>query len=318
MKEPDKIKLANLPTPVQNINFKGYNFLIKRDDLTGIELSGNKVRKLEYLLFQARKEKADYVFTTGGEQSNHVRATVIAAASLGLKSKVFLWGKDSSLPGGNLFLDKFFGAKISFLDKREFQNVNQIMLEERKKYLKRGKNVYAIPEGGSTTLGIWGYVNFVNELKQQINFSKLKGICCASGSGGTAAGLLVGLAIAKMNFKIYAVNVLYEKDFIRKKILNLANGCLLDYNIHSEINEDNLVVVDGYSKEGYKNISSEKVKLIKDFAKSTGILLDPAYTGKAFYAYYENFLQNNFGNKIIFLHTGGIYGAFSKIKEYLK
>jgi len=318
MKEPDKIKLANLPTPVQNINFKGYNFLIKRDDLTGIELSGNKVRKLEYLLFQARKEKADYVFTTGGEQSNHVRATVIAAASLGLKSKVFLWGKDSSLPGGNLFLDKFFGAKISFLDKREFQNVNQIMLEERKKYLKRGKNVYVIPEGGSTTLGIWGYVNFVNELKQQINFSKLKGICCASGSGGTAAGLLVGLAIAKMNFKIYAVNVLYEKDFIRKKILNLANGCLLDYNIHSEINEDNLVVVDGYSKEGYKNISSEKVKLIKDFAKSTGILLDPAYTGKAFYAYYENFLQNNFGNKIIFLHTGGIYGAFSKIKEYLK
>jgi len=95
-KIPHKINLANIPTPLEKINFKGKNFLIKRDDLTGVELSGNKVRKLEYLLYQAVKEKSDIIFTSGREQSNHARATAIAAAKLGIKSKLFLWGKESS------------------------------------------------------------------------------------------------------------------------------------------------------------------------------------------------------------------------------
>ncbi len=317
MKTPNKIHLANLPTPLQKIKFDGKEFLMKRDDFTGVELSGNKVRKLEYLIYQAKKEKADIIFTTGGEQSNHARATVIAAAASGIKSKIFLWGKDAASAEGNLFLDKFFGAEISFLNKKEFGNVNEIMFEERAKYLRKGKRVYVIPEGGSTTLGIWGYINFVDELKKQIDFNKLKGIYCAAGSGGTAAGLLAGFAIAGLNAKVYAVNVLYGKDAIKRKILNLASGCIMDYKIQCGINKDNLVVVDGYSKEGYKKITSEKINLIKHFAVETGILLDPAYTGKAFNAYYDNVLKKNIGRKILFLHTGGIYGAFNKKRKYL-
>ncbi len=315
---PNKILLANIPTPLQKINFRNKNFLIKRDDLTGVELSGNKVRKLEYLIYQAKKERAELIFTDGGEQSNHARATVIAAAQAGIKSRLFLWGKDRNNADGNLFIDKFLGAEIKFLNKEEYGNVNNIMFEERKKLLRKGKNVYVIPEGGSTTLGIWGYVSFIYELQKQIDLKKINGILVAAGSGGTAAGLLVGLALIKSNIKVYAVNVLYTKDVIRKKIFQLAEGCLLDFKIKNKLNENNLEVLDGYSNEGYKKIAEDKLELIKKFAQDKGIILDPAYTGKAFNAYYKNFLMKNLGMKVIFLHTGGLYGVFGKRSEYLK
>lgn len=315
---PKKVQLANIPTPLQTIIFDKKRFLIKRDDLTGIELTGNKVRKLEYLIHQAKREKADYIFTDGGDQSNHARATVIAASSAGIRSKLFLWGKDKQEADGNLFLDKFYGADISYLNRKEYSKVNDIMFDERAKYVKKGKNVYVIPEGGSTTLGIWGYISFMNELKEQIDLRKVEGITIAAGSGGTAAGLLVGASLLKLKLKIYAVNVLYPKKEIEKKIFNLAEGCILDFKLPCRINRENLVLLDGYSTEGYKKITKEKLGLIKRFAASTGILLDPAYTGKAFTAYYEHFLLKNRGMKNIFIHTGGIYGIFGRRKEYLQ
>ena len=315
---PQKIHLANIPTPVEIHKFNSHRFLIKRDDLTGMELSGNKIRKLEYLIHQAKKQKADIVFTDGGEQSNHARATVIAAAKAGIKSKLFLWGSDKTIADGNLFLDKIFGAEISFLTKKDFMRVNEIMFEERMKLVEKGKKVYVIPEGGSTTLGIWGYISFMKEINEQINLKKIAGIISACGSGGTAAGLLVGAALLKRKLKIYAVNVLYSKEIIKKKILQLAEGCILDYKLPCELDDKNLEIIDGYSTEGYKNISDDKIALIKQLAVSTGILLDPAYTGKAFKAYYDNFIVKNKGKENLFIHTGGLYGIFGKRKQYLK
>ena len=314
---PKKIRLANIPTPIERLTFNNKSFLIKRDDLTGMELSGNKVRKLEYLIYQAKKEKADLIFTDGGDQSNHARATVIAAASAGIKSKLFLWGNDKPNADGNLFLDKIYGAEISFLNKREFSKVNDIMFNERAKQLKKGKNAFVIPEGGSTTLGIWGYVSFMNELQNQIDLKKIEGIVVAAGSGGTAAGLLAGIELLKLKLKVFAVNVLYSSEEINTKILHLAEGCILDYKLPCKLKENNLEIIDGYSIEGYKNISEDKLRLIKKFAQSTGILLDPAYTGKAFKAYYDNFLLKNKGLKVLFLHTGGLFGVFGKRDKYL-
>ena len=317
MRSPKKINLANLPTPIQQINFEGKEFLIKRDDFTGSDLSGNKVRKLEYLLQHARREKAEIIFTCGGDQSNHARATAAAAAILGIKSRLFLWGSEIAKPTGNLFLDKMYGAEIIFLNKKDFKNVDEIMTEERRKLVKTGKRVYVIPAGGSSTLGIWGYISFIEELKKQINLKKIDGIFSACGSGGTAAGLIVGAALHKLNIKIYAVNVLLPEKEIRKKILQLALGASLEYKLNIEIDESKLVILDGYSKEGYKNISNEKVRLISRFAKSSGILLDPAYTGKAFVAYHQRILKQRLGMKVIFLHTGGLFGVFAKSTAYL-
>jgi D-cysteine desulfhydrase len=318
MKTPEKINLANLSTPLEKIKFHNKEFLIKRDDYTGSDFLGNKIRKLEYLLFEAKKIKTDLIFTCGGDQSNHARATASAAAKLGIRTKLFLWGKEYNRSDGNLFLDKMYGSEIVYLNKKEFENVDEIMTSERMKLVKKRKRVYVIPAGGSTTLGIWGYINFITELKQQINLKNIDGIFSSCGSGGTAAGLLVGAALNKIKLKIYAVNVLAPKEIIRKKILQLAEGAVLEYNLNCKIDESFLEIIEGYSKEGYKNISDNKIKLIIEFAKETGILLDPAYTGKAFYAYNDLILDKGKGKKVIFLHTGGIFGTFTKRDEYLK
>jgi D-cysteine desulfhydrase family pyridoxal phosphate-dependent enzyme len=314
---PKKISLAQIPTPLEEIKFEGKSFFLKRDDLTGCELSGNKVRKLEYLLADAKRQKANIIFTSGGDQSNHARATVIAAKKIGLNTKLFLWGKESSTANGNLFLDKMYGAAIQFLNEKEYEKVNDIMFEQRLALLKKKKNAYVFPGGGSTTLGIWGYVNFINELKKQIDLNKIDSIVAACGSGGTAAGMLVGAALNNLDLKTVAVNVLMTKSEMEKHILQLAEGCALDYKLKCKINPENLVVIDGYSKEGYKTISQLKVKLMKKFAQETGILFDPAYTGKAFTAYYEKYLKTGKGKKNIFVHTGGLFGSFARTKEYL-
>lgn len=318
MNIPDKISLAHLPTPLEKLKFRNKKFLVKRDDYTGLDFSGNKIRKLEYLLYRAKKRRAEIIFTCGGEQSNHCRATASAAARVGIKTKLFLWGDDSINTEGNLFLDKMYGTEISFLNKKNYNSVNEIMAEESASLINKGKKVYVIPEGGSTVLGIWGYISSINELSEQVDLRKINGILSAAGSGGTAAGMLVGAALNKFKIKIYAVNVLYSKEKLWKKIMFLAEGVIEEYNLNCTIDESNLVIIDGYSKEGYKNISDNKVKLITSLAKETGILLDPTYTGKAFAAYYDKFLIKGKGNKVIFVHTGGLFGAFAKRGKYLR
>ncbi|MCB0731496.1 MAG: pyridoxal-phosphate dependent enzyme [Ignavibacteriae bacterium] len=317
MKEPQKLNLANIPTPVQKISFEGCEFLIKRDDLTGVELTGNKVRKLEYLLHDAIKRKCEYVFTSGGDQSNHARATTIAATSLGFKTKLFLWGNKNQNADGNLYLDKLTGAEIIFLTRKEYDNVNLLMNAEMEKLQSKGINSYVIPSGGSSTLGIWGYINFVKELSNQINFKNVKGILLANGSSGTTAGILVGCALLGVNLKIFPVNVLQTKEEVFNEIETLVEGCIKDFKLPIKVNYQNIEILDGYSTEGYKNITKDKIDLINGFFRQTGILLDPTYTGKAFKAYHENFIGNKNKTNVMFLHTGGIFGAFAKKKNYL-
>lgn len=318
MKTPKKMHIANLPTPVQKVEFKGAKFLMKRDDFTGNELTGNKIRKLDYILADVKKKKADYLFTSGGDQSNHARATAIAARQIGVKTKLFLWGKDSKNPDGNLFLDKLVGTEIVFLTKKEYANVNDIMLRESKRLQKKGHKVYITPSGGSTPLGLWGYINFINELKEQNQLDKIKGILSAYGSGGTAAGMLLGAAILNSKVKIYVVNVLDDPEFVRGTIIGLIEDAIEEYRIDVKVNYNNLIILDGYSKEGYKSIENKKLKIIQEFFRTTGILLDPTYTGKAFFAFYDRFLRNKKSSSILFVNTGGIYGVFPKRKKYLE
>ena len=319
MREPKRLKLANIPTPLIVTEFQGCKFKIKRDDFTGMELSGNKVRKLEYLLYEAQRQNADYVFTSGGDQSNHARATCIAASTLGIKSKLFLWGKDKKIAEGNLFFDKLTNAEIEYFTKAEYSNVPAIMELEKTKYEKKGKKVFIIPSGGSSTLGIWGYINFMKELSTQIDIGKLKGITVSAGTGGTAAGMLIGAAILGFDkLKIFPVNVIYSEKEIRNKITNLVEQCIDDFKINIKPDFNNIQVLDGYSNEGYKNVTKEKVKVIKEYFLESGILLDPIYTGKAFVGFYENFLKGKKKSNVMFLHTGGMFGTFVKRKDFLE
>lgn len=316
---PKKMKLANLPTPIHEIDFHGKKFLMKRDDFTGMEYSGNKIRKLEYLLYDAKEQNADYVFTCGGGQSNHARATAFAAARLGIKSKLFLRGNDSDLTEGNLFLDKMVGAEFRFISADEYSTSrNEIMEAEKEAFVNEGKKAYVIPEGGSNEIGVWGYLNFIEEVKNQTDINSLDGFLSACGSGGTSAGLLVGLALNQLDKKVFAVNVCDDEEYFRHRIIELAEGCVEKYDLDCKIDSSKLEIFDGYSKEGYTNIAPEKVDVISDLSKQSGVLLDPTYTGKAFVAYNEHFLKNDSESKIMFIHTGGLFGSFAHRKEYLE
>ncbi|MBD3409566.1 MAG: pyridoxal-phosphate dependent enzyme [Ignavibacteriales bacterium] len=312
-----RIKLANLPTPIHEFDFDDVRFRMKRDDLTGVETSGNKIRKLEYLLADAKRKGASVVLTTGGEQSNHARATVFAAASQGLRTKLFLWGSDRARSEGNLFLDRVMGAEIAYLNKKDFFNADAILAEECERLTRAGEAPYVAPAGGSSPVGALGYVRFVEELGDQLGGKAPSGIFAACGSGGTAAGLLVGSALAGWRTKIFAVNVLMDATSVRDYILDLAEQTLALLAIRRKIDPSRLEVVDGYSEEGYKSIAPEKLALIKRFARSSGVLFDPTYAGKAFYAYWERFIRGAEKRRPLFLHTGGLFGAFAKRQEYL-
>jgi 1-aminocyclopropane-1-carboxylate deaminase/D-cysteine desulfhydrase-like pyridoxal-dependent ACC family enzyme len=191
------------------------------------------------------------------------------------------------------------------------------MQEEAESLKKEKKKAYVIPSGGSSIVGIWGYINFVKELSKQINLKKVKGILHANGSAGTAAGILVGSALLDIDLKIFPVMVLDTKEQVAEEIETLARKCSKEFNLKVKPNMKNVEIIDGYSKEGYKNILPDKINLINRFFRETGILLDPTYTGKAFNAYYDYFLNGKKKSDVIFLHTGGIFGAFAKRKNYL-
>lgn len=315
MRYPKRINIANLPTPIQTETFDGIDFLIKRDDFTGMEFSGNKIRKLEYLIYDALKNKSTKLYTCGGIQSNHARATAFAGVKYGLKSKLYLRGEEKDFADGNLLLNKVLGAEIVFVSPEQYQNINQIMLEDSK---KDESEVYVIPEGGSNELGAFGYVNFIKELSIQLAYDEINGILSACGSGGTTAGMLVGSQIENLNLDIYAVNVCDDEEYFRNRIKNIIDKMLSSYELDIKIDYDRLKILDGYSKEGYTEIDSEKLELIKRFCQNSGILLDPVYTGKAFYAYWENFIRKNQSSRILFTHTGGLFGVFPRRKEFLR
>ncbi len=317
MKEPKRLSLANIPTPLQEVEFNGTKLLIKRDDYTGTELTGNKIRKLEYLLYQAKKDKCDYLFTCGGDQSNHARATAIAGAAQGIKSKLFLWGQKKKVSEGNLFLDEVLGAEIEYFKKKDYLDVKNAMKAEAERMLKEGKRAMIIPTGGSNELGMWGYIKFVEELAKQTDLSKIKGIVLANGSGGTAAGIMAGLSLNGIKAKVFGVNVFDKAKEAGETIRELFEACSDKYELNISFDSSLLELLDDYSTEGYKNITPDKLEVIKSFARQTGIFLDPTYTGKAFFAYNDLFLKEKKNKGILFLHTGGIYGIFSKRKAYL-
>lgn len=317
MKIPKKLNLANLPTPIQKINFNGVNFLIKRDDFTGLEWSGNKIRKLEYLLWEAKKQKSDYVFTMGADQSNHARATAFAATSIGIKPRLFLWGKEPKYADGNLFLDKLINSELVMFDKKDPGLMVKTMYADQEKLKKKGVNAFVIPEGGSSILGLWGYVNFMKEVYEQNGMKGIKGIISATGSGGTAAGMLIGAALLNLNVKIFGVNVVATETEFHQKIIDLAEEAVAHYKLGIKIDPTMLEIIEGYSLEGYKKIDPQKIVKMKEFAAQTGIIFDPAYTGKTFFAFNDLFLTGKKRTNVLFVHTGGIYGVFAKRKEYL-
>jgi D-cysteine desulfhydrase len=220
---PARIDLARTPTPLQPLRRwsekLGVNLMIKRDDLTGAALSGNKIRKLEFALADAKSKKADTILTCGGEQSNHCRATAIAAAMLGLNCRLLLRTADPSNPPppeGNILLDRMAGAEIIWITPEEYKRRDELFTREADALRNQGKVPYIIPEGASYPVGAWGYISAMDELVSDISEITTDDepvtIIHACGSGGTAAGLILGAKLTGVPIRIASVNVCDDRN----------------------------------------------------------------------------------------------------------
>jgi D-cysteine desulfhydrase len=299
---PARLDLARTPTPFERLprlsEKFGIDMHIKRDDLTGADLTGNKIRKLEFLLADALGNGCDTVITCGAAQSNHARATAIAAVRLGLGVRLLLRTRDPANPPppeGNILLDRLVGAEIVWLTFEEYGRRAEMLAVEDESLRNSGKIPYVIPEGGSNAMGAWGYVRAVEELA--FDLATLPGaqdhpttIIHATGSGGTTAGLILGVKLLGLNARVVGINVCNDRDYFLRVVGDICQTAIDTYRLDLPFSrERDIEIVDGYVGSGYGKAGSQELSLIREVARSEGILLDPVYTGKAFYGMSQEF-----------------------------
>lgn len=321
------ISLANLPTKIEKLDRLskelGINIYIKRDDQTGSELSGNKIRKLEFAVKEALDKDCDYLITCGGIQSNHCRATAAVAAKLGLGVYLVLRGSENSELEGNYFFDKLLGAKIRFVTAEEYNNKRMEIMEEIKNELaKEGHKAYIIPEGASNGVGALGYCKAMEEVLNQEKELGIKfdAIAVAVGSAGTYAGLYYVNHIKKNNAVIYGINVCNDADYFKNRVLELFKEISVYTGEEIYVDKEDINIIDGYVGKGYALSRQEEIDFIHKLAKQEGIILDPVYTGKAMYGLVEEIKKGKFNmhKNILFIHTGGTFGWNSFARSMLK
>ncbi len=319
---PEKIPLAHLPTPIHKLErlskeWGGPEIFIKRDDFTGSEYSGNKIRKLEFAIAEAKRQDADYLITCGGVQSNHARATAVAAARLKMGSFLVLRGEEPEIKDGNLLLDLLVGAKIRYISAEDYSNrIDEIMAEIAEELQNQGHRTYVIPEGASNAIGSFGYFTAMAEILLQMQDMDIQFdyVICADGSGGTHAGLLMGKKFYQVPAEVIGVNVCDDEAYFFEKITRICRNAAVQYRVPVKIDPAEIRVIDGYVGEGYALNRKEEIEFIQQIARTEGVILDPVYTAKAFFGIRDQIEKGFFkkGEKILFIHTGGIFGLFPK------
>ena len=316
---PNRIPIAHLPTPIEDFSRLRPGLWVKRDDFSGCELSGNKVRKLEYLAADALAEAADALITAGDVQSNHARATAVVAARLGLRALLVLEGDadESDWSQGNAFIDRFVGAEIDWQAEEGF--VAQRMETAAERLRRDGRRPYVIPVGGSNELGAWGYIDAAFEAKAQCDAMGLKidRVVCTSGSCGTHVGLLLGLKLAGWNVRLSGVGI---SSTAEKKIAwarGLLDRAVAKYNLPVTIAPDDLEIHD-YAGAGYAKSRPEELAAIADAARRGGLVLDPVYTGKAYCGMMDLASKGVIRPEecVLFFHTGGLLGLLAKTNVF--
>ena len=310
----ERIKLGHFPTPIEHLKnitkyLGGPNIFIKRDDCTGLATGGNKTRKLEFLIPDAIKNKAELVVTVGAVQSNHARQTAAACTLMGLKCLIIFEQRLKDAPeaymkSGNVFLDKLFGADIKVCPKNEdVTKYTEKIIEDIK---SKGTNVYFIPGGGSNAIGALGYVECLNEILKENNKYNFTQIVHATGSSGTQAGLLAGRKYYNCNIPVTGICVRHKKVIqIDKVYLEAKKACeKLQCKI---LDKSDVIADDEYIGSGYGEPTEGMIEATKLLAKKEAILLDPVYTGKGVAGLIGLIRKKKFSknDNVLFIHTGG-------------
>ena len=315
-----RVRLAHLPTPLEPLprlsEALGVDLWIKRDDCTGLAGGGNKTRKLEFLLGAAFEADADTLVTQGAVQSNHVRQTAAAAAAHGLKCEVILEDRTGSTAidytrNGNVLLDRLFGAAVRSVPGGS--NMSAELERSAEDVRARGGRPYVIPGGGSNAIGALGYADCAREIVVQADDLDLTvdRIVTATGSAGTQAGLVAGLAVLGADVPVLGIGVRAPKDRQEANVLKLAEETAALLGRPGCVAADRVVADCDHVGAGYGLIDQGVADALALAARTDGIVLDPVYTGKAMKGLIALARAGRFeGERVVFLHTGGAQGLF--------
>lgn len=313
MKNLPRLRFAHLPTPVEPLPgvstaLQGPNLWVKRDDQTGLAFGGNKTRKLEFLVAEARANGARTLITTGAVQSNHCRQTAAAAARFGFDCILVLAGEKPARSSGNLLLDQLFGAEVAWCDSSGRQ---QALKDTFEAAWEAGRRPYLVPYGGSSTTGAAAYALALQELLEQEQ--RPDWIVFASSSGGTQAGLVVGARLFGFQGKILGISVDQPVRELKTRVAQLATETADFLGENVRFSADEILVNDDYLGEGYGVMGTPEREAIQLFARKDGLLLDPVYTGRAAAGLIDLVRKGYFtsGASVLFWHTGGTPALFA-------
>lgn len=327
MKTIPRITLANLPTPLieashLSATLGGPRILIKRDDMTGLAMGGNKTRLLEFEMADAQAKGVDVIICGASSQSNRAVQSAAAARKLGMDAILVLFKGEHPEVQGNLLLAKLLNAEVRIVDDtqaemlRRHEGMDDLVNELR----KNGRNPLVL--GTGYPWGVIGYVNAVLEISQQLNERGITAeyLFVTSGSGGTHGGLALGAKYYKLPFKVIGSSIRCSKEECQLMIAKQANEAankLLETDI--SLSPKEIVVYDEYIGEGYGVPTREGIEAIKLVAQTEGIFLDPVYTGKTMSALIDLIHKGRFTSKdtIIFIHTGGTPALFAYARELM-
>ncbi len=327
---PNPFKIAQTPTPIEFMprmtkELGGANLWIKRDDLTGSWLTGNKARKLEYILAEAVENGEKVIMTAGSLQSNHCRSTALVCARFGLKCHLILRGEKPQSPDGNLLLDILAGAEITYIPDDGYTTGKPAIADEIiADYNKQGLKVCWSPIGASNAVGSLGYMCAWDEIAEQSREMNIKfdHIAIASGSGGSFAGLIAGKAVDPEpdTPTVWGVNICKPQGYDEQPIRDILHELKDKYDFDFDPATAPINVIDGYVGEGYGIAYPDEIETIKAVASKEGIIIDPVYTGKALHAVISKIRKQEFkpDENVLFIHSGGLFGLFPQRDLFFK
>jgi len=307
-----RVPLAQLPTPLEfaarlTTAWDGPKIHIKRDDLTGFGVSGNKVRKLEFHMAAAQAAGATTLVTCGAVQSNHCRATAVVAARLGLRCVLLLRSSDGGPPStieGNHLLQRLAGAESRFITPAQFTERTTLMADVADELTAAGEVPWVMPAGASDRLGMLAFDHAVAELAAQIDGPAT--LWHASSSAGTTAGLALGVARHGLDMHVVGSSVGESADYLTGRV----NALLSEDQVGARATFE---IIDDYVGLGYGKATNEELAVQVEASRLTGQIWDPTYTGKALYALKREIERGRFrpDDVVVFWHTGGGFAAFA-------
>lgn len=315
-----RVKLANLPTPLEfaprlSEYLRGPKIWIKRDDLTGLAIGGNKARKLEFLFGQARSEGCDVIITVGAVQSNHARMTAAAARKLGLEAIVVLNGDAPEQAQGNLLLDRIFGAEVRIIQTDDDYVLTGVVDDLARQLRRDGRRPYVIPRGGSNAVGAAAYTEAAKELLSQAGGAGLRidTIVHTSTSGGTQSGLYTGMKLTPSRVQVIGISAGPTREIVVKRVVGIVSDLVEMLQMQWRPHPDDIIVFDEYVGERYGVPTKECLDAIRIVARTEGVLLDPVYTAKGMAGLMGLIAQGRFraDQNVVFWHTGGQPAIFA-------